>query len=481
MTPLLGRPLSSYIFVDGNDPAAVEEAQRQLTRTEITQPAVLTTDLALTRLLEDYGVRPDMVMGHSLGEYGALVAAGALDFEAALEAVSARGQRDGLTRAGGQRRHGGGLRPARGDRASRRRRSTATSSSPTSTAPARRSSAERPRRSSARSRPSRDKGINAVLLPVSHAFHTSIVAPASEPLKTGPAPPRPPRPGAADRLQRDRRPSTRPHADTETMLDLLGRQVASPVQFVRGLHTLYDAGCAGVRRGGSAGRRCTASSRTSSASHDDVLALFTNHPKNGDLAVVQRGDVRALGSRSRLRQPRPALRTSVDGAAATASRPVRSAAMDHPCAVDARRRTAVGAHEQRPVRRARSPLRGRPRTRAAGLRSRTRPNPTSRRCPSRWSSPVRRWGCPAWPTSSTTRTCSGSSTASSSSTPSRTSSVSRWSTCTSPGWSSESPVTRRSRPSTTRPRSSSWRDGTRRWTSSSSSASTRPATPRSTR
>ena len=91
MTPLLGRPLSSYIFVDGNDPDAVRELEQQLTRTEITQPAMLTCDLALTRLLEAYGVRADMVMGHSLGEYGALVAAGAMSFDAALEAVSARG------------------------------------------------------------------------------------------------------------------------------------------------------------------------------------------------------------------------------------------------------------------------------------------------------------------------------------------------------------------------------------------------------
>ena len=48
-------------------------------------------DLALTRLLGEYDIRPDMVMGHSLGEYGALVAAGAMTFDAALEAVSARG------------------------------------------------------------------------------------------------------------------------------------------------------------------------------------------------------------------------------------------------------------------------------------------------------------------------------------------------------------------------------------------------------
>ena len=67
-------------------------AEADLRRTEITQPAVLSVDLALTRLLAAYGIVPDMVMGHSLGEYGALVASGALSFAAALEAVSARGQ-----------------------------------------------------------------------------------------------------------------------------------------------------------------------------------------------------------------------------------------------------------------------------------------------------------------------------------------------------------------------------------------------------
>ena len=53
---------------------------------------MLAVDIALTRLLAAYGIEPDMVMGHSLGEYGALVAAGALPFADALEAVSARGR-----------------------------------------------------------------------------------------------------------------------------------------------------------------------------------------------------------------------------------------------------------------------------------------------------------------------------------------------------------------------------------------------------
>ena len=47
-------------------------------QTEITQPAVLATDSSISRLLGAYGMHPDMVMGHSLGEYGALIAAGSL-------------------------------------------------------------------------------------------------------------------------------------------------------------------------------------------------------------------------------------------------------------------------------------------------------------------------------------------------------------------------------------------------------------------
>ena len=77
MTPLLGRPLSR-VHLRGRRPTKRpwREAEEDLKQTAITQPAVLATDVALTRLLAAYGIGPDMVMGHSLGEYGALVAAG---------------------------------------------------------------------------------------------------------------------------------------------------------------------------------------------------------------------------------------------------------------------------------------------------------------------------------------------------------------------------------------------------------------------
>ena len=91
MTPILGRPLTSYIFVDSNDTAAMSQAQLDLMQTEITQPAMLTLDIAMLKLLAEYGFKPDMVMGHSLGEYAALIAAGIMPFAEALEAAAARG------------------------------------------------------------------------------------------------------------------------------------------------------------------------------------------------------------------------------------------------------------------------------------------------------------------------------------------------------------------------------------------------------
>ncbi|MGM7701136.1 ACP S-malonyltransferase [Pseudalkalibacillus sp. Hm43] len=62
-----------------------------LTRTENTQPALLTTSIAILKAMEEHGVQPDFTAGHSLGEYTALVASGALSFEDAVYAVRKRG------------------------------------------------------------------------------------------------------------------------------------------------------------------------------------------------------------------------------------------------------------------------------------------------------------------------------------------------------------------------------------------------------
>ncbi len=67
MTPLLGKPLTDFVFVDRNDAAAVAKAEDDLRQTEITQPTVLTIDSALTRLFAAYGIQPDMTHGTQPG------------------------------------------------------------------------------------------------------------------------------------------------------------------------------------------------------------------------------------------------------------------------------------------------------------------------------------------------------------------------------------------------------------------------------
>jgi [acyl-carrier-protein] S-malonyltransferase len=75
----------------------------ELKKTVHTQPALLTHSVAAWRLLDAAGLKPSWVAGHSLGEYSACVAAGALEFEDAVRLVHRRGElmyRAGLERPG---------------------------------------------------------------------------------------------------------------------------------------------------------------------------------------------------------------------------------------------------------------------------------------------------------------------------------------------------------------------------------------------
>src|SRR6202789_1873985 len=69
-----------------------EGSEEALKLTENTQPAILTVSTAAHRALAGKGIVPDFVAGHSLGEYSALVAAGGVDFSAAVKLVRARGK-----------------------------------------------------------------------------------------------------------------------------------------------------------------------------------------------------------------------------------------------------------------------------------------------------------------------------------------------------------------------------------------------------
>ena len=64
----------------------------ELTRTELQQPALVATELACLRAVETTAVRPDFVVGHSVGEYAALAAAGVVSDRDAVVLVRARGE-----------------------------------------------------------------------------------------------------------------------------------------------------------------------------------------------------------------------------------------------------------------------------------------------------------------------------------------------------------------------------------------------------
>jgi len=69
-----------------------EGPKEELTETENAQPALLLSSIALHRLLLKEGIQPVMTVGHSLGEYSALVAAGSISLEEALPLVAERGR-----------------------------------------------------------------------------------------------------------------------------------------------------------------------------------------------------------------------------------------------------------------------------------------------------------------------------------------------------------------------------------------------------
>lgn len=86
---ILGAPLSRICF---------QGPEETLKQTKYTQPALFVHSAVVAELLAERGIRPDMAAGHSLGEYSALFAAGAIDFAAGLKVVKVRGE--GMHRAG---------------------------------------------------------------------------------------------------------------------------------------------------------------------------------------------------------------------------------------------------------------------------------------------------------------------------------------------------------------------------------------------
>ncbi|MGA2902787.1 MAG: SDR family NAD(P)-dependent oxidoreductase [Candidatus Korobacteraceae bacterium] len=283
MTPMLGKPLSEFVFVDQTDPVALAESEESLRQTEITQPAVLTADIAMTRLLAAYGIHPDMTMGHSMGEYGALVASGGLSFEDGLDAVSARGRGMARVAVAGKGKMAAVFAPiAEVERILKTVSGYVVIANVNSNNQSVIGGASEAVEQAAQI--FLKAGYDVRELSVSHAFHTSIVAGASEPLR--------------EMMERLRLQSPRipivANVDGEfyptgpdvvpRMIDLLAKQVAAPVQFIKGLRTLYDAGARVFVEVGPK-KALQGFAEDVLGSDGEVVSLFTNHPKLDDLTA----------------------------------------------------------------------------------------------------------------------------------------------------------------------------------------------------
>jgi malonyl CoA-acyl carrier protein transacylase len=280
MVPILGRPLRDLIVGVGKDEA---ESFNILRATENAQPATLAVDVGILRLLASFGVVPDVVAGHSLGEYGALVAAGVMTFSEAISAVSARGREMANIRLDDPGLMASISAPA--DLVNEVLVEipgyvvAANKNSPKQTVIAGASEAVEAAGEAFRSR-----GITVVPLPVSHAFHTAIVAPASGPLGK-----------VLGRLniQAPRRPVTTNVTshwypdDPEKIVDLLSKQVAAPVEWVAQVERMYGEGARVFVECGP--KRALSGMVTTILKRRPHRALSTNHPKVGGLRSFMDG------------------------------------------------------------------------------------------------------------------------------------------------------------------------------------------------
>ncbi len=278
LTPILGRPLTSYIYADGNE-EALAQAEKELKNTTITQPALLTANVALLRLMAKFGFTPDFAIGHSLGEYAALVASGVLTFSEALEVVSARGREMSKIKVddpGGMAAVSAPLEEVeKVIKAVEGYIVIANVNSPVQSVLGGTSEAIESAISMFI-----DAGFQAVRIPVSHAFHTKIVAPASEPVRQviermHVMAPRIP---IVANVTGELYPSS-----AAEISDLLAKQVASPVQFVKSMQTLYTLGARVFVEVGPK-RVLNALATDNMKGKTDTIVLATNHPRKGGQA-----------------------------------------------------------------------------------------------------------------------------------------------------------------------------------------------------
>ncbi|MCH8906407.1 MAG: acyltransferase domain-containing protein, partial [Candidatus Heimdallarchaeota archaeon] len=292
----LEKPLSKYIFADGRDRKEVEADLRQ---TQTTQPAMLTVDIALFRLFTEFGITPDLVAGHSLGEYAALVAAGVLDFKDALIAVAIRGKAMSevdVYDKGAMASISATIEEVEqilenvdGYIVAANKNSISQTVISGSTEGVENAIKE-----------FESRGITAIKLSVSAAFHTEIVEPANVPLSEW-----------LDGIMfhRAKIPITSNVTgefypkNPEKIRDLLKKQVGSAVEWTKQVQTMFDDGATTFFEVGP--KRALTGFIDDILSDSNILSVVSNHPKKGGIQSFNEAVSAAAAIGVKLTRPSP--------------------------------------------------------------------------------------------------------------------------------------------------------------------------------
>ena len=278
---LNGETLSGFVLRSGLTTEQMEEAEHKLKQTEYTQPAMLTADLAIERTLQAFGHVPDMVAGHSLGEYAALMSSGILNMDGALRAAAARGTEMGAVEIDDKGLMASVTAPYTEVESVLEATDgyviAANKNSPKMTVIAGETEAVRAAMTSFEA-----KGFNCVELATSHAFHSRIVAPANEPLRR-----------FLEQLD-IRWPNIPITANVDgqfypqqgdnsklRILEKLAPQMASSVEWTRQIETMYAAGGRLFLEVGP--KRALTMFAMQILEGRPHVPVMTNHPKQGGI------------------------------------------------------------------------------------------------------------------------------------------------------------------------------------------------------
>ncbi|HAH32179.1 MAG TPA: beta-ketoacyl synthase, partial [Elusimicrobia bacterium] len=262
----------------GESKEDLAKREAAIKQTQLTQPSMMTADIAMYRLFREFGIKPDMAIGHSLGEYAAATAAGIFTFENGLRAVTSRAKEMASVKVKDPGKMASVALSYEKVEAQLKKINGYTICA-NKNCPLQTVIAGEAKAIEQAVQLFKGMGVEAGEIPVSHAFHSEIVAPAMGPYRKflQSIPIKPADMKILSNVTADFFPQ-----DTQGIYDMLIKQMTSPVEFIKQLERMYAEG---VRTFIECGPKRVLSAFATSTLKDkgDITVLASNHPKRGGI------------------------------------------------------------------------------------------------------------------------------------------------------------------------------------------------------